>query len=712
VNDRETRTRRLHRVLAPKSIALIGAKDSGRLFMGTGAVLQALERLGFEGEVHLVNRGGVPVNGAPATRTLVEAGARVDMAAVLVPAAAIPDVLPDIAAAGAAGATLLASGLAESGPAGAELQDHIGAIARDADMELIGPNCLGFLNLVERTGVWFSGYPEHLHTGAVAVLSQSGGVGDAIMEASADLGIGLSHVITTGNEPTLAVSDVLEYLLEQEGTRSVAIFAEAIRKPDVLVRAAARARELGKAIVMLKAGSSDLGARNAVTHTGSLAGNDAVMEAALAQLGIIRVESLEQLLVTAHLAASVGPLGDGGVGVVSLSGGGCSVIADAAEREGLDLPEYSPATTEALKLLVGDFATVQNPFDVTAAAGDTTFEDALSVVSKQENVAAIAVLCNVPTHLSGATPDVARLLRSVAAGIRASSVPAVLIGQTAAHGGAFGREVAEQSGVDVVLPGIGLATAALARVSWWSRWLLAPATRLISQGLLPSGSSHGEALSEWDSRLRLEASGVPLVTGILAGTPAEALDAWRSIGGPVALKGVSAAVAHKSEIGAVVLGADDEHAVLSGYEKVEGAIRQVAGDADGVLVSPMVSGGVELVAGVTRDPVWGPTLVVGLGGVLVEVMRDAATRVLPVDDSEVRAMLESLRGFPLLTGVRGRAGVDLDGLVRAVSNIAEAGSAADVVSLEVNPLLARADGVIGLDALVITAVSTRERAHT
>ncbi len=698
-------------MLAPRSIALIGAKDSGRLFMGTGAVIQALKRLGFDGEIHLVNRGGVPVNGVPATRTLAETGAKVDMAAVLVPAAAIPDVLPDIRAAGAAGATLLASGLAESGPAGAELQNHIAAVARDADMELIGPNCLGFLNLVERTGVWFSGYPEHLRTGAVAVLSQSGGVGDAIMEAAADLGIGLSHVITTGNEPTLAVPDVLEYLLEQKETRSVAIFAEAIRKPDVLVRAASRARELGKAIVMLKAGSSDLGARNAVTHTGSLAGNDAVMDAALAQLGLIRVESLEELLVTAHLAATVGPLGAGGIGVVSLSGGGCSLIADAAEREGLDLPDYSPETTGALRSLVGDFATAQNPFDVTAAAGDSTFEDVLGVVSKQQDIAAIAVLCNVPTHLSGATPDVARLLRSVAAGILSSEVPAVLVCQTTVHAGALGREIAERSGVGVLLPGIELATAALARVSWWSNWLIAPATRLLSDGLLPSGSHDGDALSEWDSRLRLEASGVPLVTGILAETPDEALDAWRRIGGPVALKGVSAAVSHKSEIGAVVLGAADEAAILAGYEQVERAIRQVARAVDGVLVSPMVSGGVELVAGVTRDPVWGPTLVVGLGGVLVEVLHDAATRVLPVGAAEVRAMLESLRGFPLLSGVRGRAGVDLDELVRAVSSIAEAGSAADVVSLEVNPLLARSDSVIGLDALVVAAVSTREEAN-
>lgn len=694
---------RLHRVLAPRRIALIGAKDSGRLFMGTGAVLQALERLGFEGEIHLVNRSGSPVNGISAARSLAEDGTHVDMAAVLVPAAAISDVLPDVIEAGAAGATLLASGLAESGSEGASLQERIGAIARSGGAELIGPNCLGFLNLVERTGVWFSGYPTHLRKGPVAVLSQSGGLGDAAMEAAAELGIGLSHVITTGNEPTLAVADVLEYLLEQESTRAVAVFAEALRKPSTLVRAAARARELGKAIVMLKGGASALGARNAVTHTGSLAGDDAVADAVLTQLGILRVRSLEELIVTAHLAATAGPLHGTGVGVVSLSGGGCGLIADAADREGLELPEYGPSTTTTLRRLVGDFATVQNPFDVTAAAGDTTFEEVLNVVSRQDDIAAIAVLCNVPTHPSGATPDVARLLRSVAAGMQRSAVPAVLVAQTTAHGGAFGRNIGEESGVGVMLPGIEVATVALARLARWSRWLAVPAPRLLRDGLLPPGAASGYSLSEWDSRLRLEAAGVPIVPGELAQTVDEAVAAWHRIGGPVALKGVSSAVAHKSELGAVILGADTDQEVTTGYRVVSRAIQGAAGRVDGVLVTPMVSGGVELVAGVSRDPVWGPTLVVGFGGVLVEVLRDASTRVLPVDDHEIADMLTGLRGFPLLSGVRGRAGVDLHSVVRAINSIAAAGSAADVASLEVNPLLARRDGAIGLDALVVVA---------
>jgi succinyl-CoA synthetase beta subunit len=232
--------------------------------------------------------------------------------------------------------------------------------------------------------------------------------------------------------------------------------------------------------------------------------------------------------------------------------------------------------------------------------------------------------------------------------------------------------------------------------------MAAPAGRLLREGLLPGEVGSGSTLSEWDSRARLEGGQVPLVPGELARTSDEAVAAWRRFGTPVALKGVSAAVAHKSDAGAVVLGADDESAVAAAHRAVEQAIA-AAGQVDGVLVTPMVSGGVELVAGVTRDPVWGPTLVVGLGGVLVEVLRDAATRVLPVSDVEIEEMLHELRGYALLEGVRGRPGVDIGALIAAISRLAGVGSADDVVSLEVNPLLARPDGAVGLDALVVAA---------
>lgn len=691
---------RLHRVLAPKRIAIIGAKEDGRLFMGTGAVLQTLERVGFDGELHLVNRLGTAVAGRSASTSLAEAGARIDMAAVLVPAEAIPVVLPDVLRAGAAGATLLASGLAESGPQGVELQSRIDALALEYEAELIGPNCLGFVNFVERTGVWFSGLPNDVQQGHVAILSQSGGVGDALMEAAVNLGIGLSHVVTTGNEPTLAVVDILEYLLEQPATRAVAVFAEAIRKPDVFVRAAARARELGKAIVIVKAGSSELGARNAVTHTGSLAGDDATSDAVFAQLGVIRATSLEELIVTAHLAATIGALRGSGLGVVSLSGGGCSLIADAAEVRGLRLPPFDSKTTDGLRKSVGTFATVQNPFDITAAAGSSTFEEVIQQVSEQEDISIVAVLCNIPTHESGATKDVESLLRSVSRGMRVSSVPTVLISQTMPHGAEFGRRIAKNCGVETVLPGIEFATMALAHLASWSMWLSTQPAKLLNNSPYSGIARGATVLSEWDSRLRLGAAGIPLVPGELAETSLQAVAAWQRFAGPVAIKGVSADVPHKSDVGAVVLGVDDEVDVIKGFGDVKQAIAEAGGHAEGVLVTPMESGGVELVAGVTRDAVWGPTLVVGFGGVLVEVLKDSATRVLPVHKAEIAEMLRELRAYPLLAGVRGRPGLDIDSLIEVLLKLAVAGAEPDVLSLEVNPLLVRSRDVIALDALV------------
>jgi acyl-CoA synthetase (NDP forming) len=512
-------------------------------------------------------------------------------------------------------------------------------------------------------------------------------------------------VITTGNEPTLAVADALEYLVELESIRSIAVFAEAIRKPEAFRRAAARAYELGKAIVLLKAGASSLGAKNALSHTGSLAGDDAVTDAVLQQLGVVRVRSLEELLTTSDLIAKTERVGRGGLGVVSLSGGGCGLIADAADRSGLHLPDFTAETTAELSRVVGAFAKPQNPFDVTAAAGDTTFRDALTAVSRQEDISVLAVLCNVPTHASGATPDVMRLLASIERGMSNVEKPSVLIAQTSLHLQGFGRERLAEAGIRATLPGIALAATALERLLWWSTRTSGRASAALrnaeAAALIPIGSSTS-ALSEWDSRARLGIAGVPFGPAELVADGDAAVAAWQGLGCAVAVKANTSKLAHKTDVGAVVLGADDEVSVREAVAQIETAILDATGSAtQGIIIAPMRQGDVELIIGVRRDPVWGPTLVVGFGGVLVETLPGAAVRVLPVDRDEISEMLDSLSGVALLGPVRGRPGLHRDALISAIEAVAKTGTESGVDEVEVNPLLVTPAGVEGLDALIV-----------
>jgi acyl-CoA synthetase (NDP forming) len=692
----------LRTIFNPRSIAIIGAKDGRQHFLGSGAVVQALHRLGYDGDLHLVARSGAPAFGRPTVARASDIGAKVDHAAVAVPVTGILDVLPDLAAAGIPALTTLASGFAETGEQGRQRQLKLSQAAAEYGITVIGPNCLGFVNFVDRTGVWFSGLPETVRTGSVAILSQSGGVGDALMEYASNLGIGLSYLITTGNEPCVTITDALGFAVEDPSTRVVAVFAEALKKPSEFLRITGRARELGKAIVMLKAGASERAARNAISHTASLVGDDRVTDAVLKQAGVVRVSSLEELLTTAHLIAEVGAVPAAGVGVISLSGGSCSIFADAAAAARLEVPDFSARTVTALRQCLGGFATPQNPLDVTGAAGEQTFEEVLRAVSQQPDIGLLAVMCNVPTHESGATDNVIELLQSIGRGMRQCGRPAVLISQTSAHLHPFGRNAIAASGIDVALPGLQLASTALERLTWWSGQVSQPGP--VPRPAPPPADGELRLLSEWQARGLLAGHGVPLVPARLVTSPAQAADAAEQFDVPVVVKVVSPDLAHKSDIGGVRLSVRGRPAAMEAFEAVTAAGRGIPGARiHGAIVSPMRGSGIEMIVGVTRDEQWGLTLLTGLGGVTVEVYADTAQRVLPVDLEEIGLMLAELRGRSLLGGYRGGQAADLDGLARAIHSVTAAALALGdrLQALEINPLLVHGAQVEALDVLVV-----------
>jgi acyl-CoA synthetase (NDP forming) len=435
----------LARVLTPASVVIVGAKDSSSTSYG---VVEALSRVGFTGRIFAVNRSSTPAHGLPAFSSCAAIGEPVDAAVLLVPAAAVGDLLGDVAAAGIRTAVVLASGWAETGPAGAARQRALASRAGELGLTLIGPNCLGFMNVLARTGAWIASVPPGVRPGPVAIVSQSGGIGNALADLAAEYDVGLSCVVTTGNEAMVTTTDVIEHLAGDERTSSIAVFAEAISDPPRFLAAASRARERGKAIVILKAGRSAIAARNAVSHTGSLVGDDRVIDAALRQSGAIRVRSLEELIVTAGVMAKAGPLRTGGIAVVSISGGSAGIVTDEADRLGLELPQLDGPAVNEIRAVLPGFATVQNPLDITGAALGDEFAKVISILDRQDAFGAIAVLSNVPAYDSCKVPGISGLLATIGRGLGSTALPGFLLSQSIAHLNETGREAVRRASPD------------------------------------------------------------------------------------------------------------------------------------------------------------------------------------------------------------------------------------------------------------------------
>jgi acyl-CoA synthetase (NDP forming) len=571
-------------------------------------------------------------------------------------------------------------------------------------MVLLGPNHLGFANLTDGVPVCsVPGLPRV--PGPVALLSQSGASSSAMVDFAAMANVGLSYLVTLGNEAMITAGHVLDFLVDDPGTRAVAVFMETVLDPETFRRAARRAAAADKAIVVLKAGSSALSARTAAAHTGALVGDDRVIDAVFADLGIIRVDSIEDMLITAGAAAALGRLGRTGLGIVSISGGACDIVADRADDLGADLPELAPSTRDALAAIMPPYGTVQNPLDVTGAAiiEPAIFTRAIEAMSADPSIGVIGVVNSIPWIDTGRPYTGQMFVDAIGAGMRAASCPTTYVNQVMQPVTGYTRASMERGGVSHVIPGLRQAVVALRNVGWWSE-----ATRTAGAATppapvpVPAPVLRRGKWSEPAVRALLAEAGIPVVPARLAGSAEEAVKAAADLGGPLAVKIVSADILHKSDIGGVRLEVPaDEDAVRAAYQAVTAAAPDGA-RVEGVLVSPMRRGGTELLVGVVPDPQWGPVLAVAIGGVFVEVLRDSALAPLPVTPGQAGRLLDRLRGRAVLDGVRGAAPADLDALTAVIARIGDLALALgdSLGSLEVNPLLVDGARLEALDAVL------------
>ncbi|MEW2521664.1 acetate--CoA ligase family protein [Actinacidiphila alni] len=708
---------RLRRFFGARSIAVVGASPSSSWARN---LLNSLELGGGVKDVRFVHPKYDEVFGKPTVPTLRDLTEPVDMAYIMVGSNRVDGILADAAAAGIKNAVVLASGYGETGADGRDRQHRLARSAVEFDLTVMGPNTIGFINAVDGVAPWAVATETAPVAGPVGAVFESGSMARATYQFAQAHGVGSTLWASVGNSAVLTSLDVLDYLIEDDNTRAVALFLETVREPDRLFALGRKALEAGKPIVVYKAGRSEEGMRSAMAHTGAMATDDAVVDAAFRQAGMVRVESIEELVATAGVFGYSPRLPRGRrMGVVTSSGGGCNIIADLAAVNGLALPAWQQDTNARLAAHLPEFASVLNPLDTTgfgharARPRPTKAEDDLMEIAVED--AGIDFMFSMMTPLPDERPADPAFIESrmgiIGEIVTAAPVPVFLSSNTCLDVSPYARSLLAQNDL-FLLPGVDLAVTALGHVARWVEQRDALAAGTPDEADPPAAApalAAGPAAGTWaedEGRALLTAAGVPVVPARLVTSAAEAAAAAAEFGGPVAMKICSRAIAHKSDIGGVLLGVADADAAATAYGTILARVaREVpAADVRGVLVSPMREPGQELLVGVTVDATFGPVLAVGLGGVWVEVMKDTSLRVLPVDAREVRRMLADLKGAALLHGARGGRAADLDALSEAVVAISRAALSVGpgLDTLEVNPLRVNGDRVEALDVLVTT----------
>ena len=684
----------LKRLLAPRHVAFVGGRDAAL------SLRQCLDA-GFAGEVWPVHPTREPMEGRPSFASVADLPEAPDAAFVAVNRGATVETVRALADRGAGGAICYAAGFAERGGEGARLQSEL--VAAAGDLAVIGPNCYGLLNYLDGAVLWSLGHGGRPVGRGVALVSQSGNISlNLTME---ERGLPIAYVISAGNQACLGVGDYIAALVEDPRVTAIGLYLEGLDDVTGFALAAAAALDRGVPIVVLKVGQSGLGARIALSHTSSLAGSEALYQALFDRLGVLRVPSLSALLETLKFLHVVGPLPDGRLGVLCCSGGEAALMADLAERHELSLPDLSEAQKEALGARLPDFVTLSNPFDYNTSVWGIAQELERSFGTMMETDFDLVVLLldyprdGVPGRDGWQVAYEALVAAGRARGKRlavVSTLPELLPETVRTRAVAEG--VAPLQGLEDALTAIGSAArygACKKRID--------PAR---AARLLVSASVGGAAcsLDEFESKQRLAAFGLTVPEG-RAVEAGEAVAAARELGFPVALKALCAALPHKTEAGAVALGLASEAEVEAAVARIEAAVAGVPGAGRRFLVERMVAGAVgELILGIKRDPQFGLALVVGAGGIEVELTGDSRTLLLPATRADFAEAFDALKAARLLSGFRGRPLGDRAAVIEAMAAVAAFAEAErdTLLELDVNPLmvLARGCGVVAADALI------------
>ena len=698
------RMQSIHKMLNPRSIAVVGATPSGsyggRLL---GAVLKAKDRV----RVYAVNPKYDEIMGAvcyPSVTALPEAP---DLVGIVVPHRHVLDVLRECHEKKAGSAVVISAGFAERATeAGRESQRQLAAFTKESCFRIAGPNCLGVANV--RDDIWATASSRTLDglTGPIGLVCQSGATAfGPFLVRAVDSGIGLSHIISTGNEVDLDFADFVRYLVDDPETRVIAGFVEGFKDVGKFLAVAELAAERGKPIVLIKIGRSASGARAAQSHTAALTGVDARYDAVFRQYGVIRVHDYDELLEISHLLAHNRKPVKRGIAVVSHSGGISSLTADMCGQAGLDLPLLGERARDGINAILKDFGWAANPADVTGFSRSEQFPQIMELMISEPEVGTLVIAS------AGAGDQVEQVLS-----LRDSTAKGVVFFWTASRGDKAALARLKSANIPIFYTPDKLARGLRCLIDYYA-WrddrlaggvaTIPPLTAVQQQTLARLRASGHSALSESASKQVLAAWGIAGTREQAVQSAAAAVEAAQRLGYPVALKIDSADIPHKTEAGAVCLGLRDAEAVRKAYGQImANAVRYAPNAAiSGVLVQEMVSGGVEVIVGIAYDAQLGAMLLFGSGGVMVEVYNDVALRRCPVTRAEALEMVAEVKGAQLLRGFRGQPPADIDALADTLVSVSHLAVqfAGQLTELDINPLMVLpvGQGVKAVDALMV-----------
>ena len=702
----------IHRILHPQSVAVIGAsEDSGKF---GGRVLEYLLKFGYPGTIVPVNARAKTVRGLPAVPSIKAAAQPVDVAIMAVPAALVQEAVRECAESGVAACVLITAQFAEMGEEGARRQAEIVRVARERGMRLIGPNCLGYVNTHARTAMTSTlslSEIERLPAGGIGLVSQSGALMGSLLAVGEEIGAGYSACVSVGNQCDLELADFVEYLADDPQTRTICLYVEGLVSPGRFLAAADRARANGKPVFMAKAGRTESGARAVKSHTASLAGSHAVLAAVCEAHGIVLMDDAFDMLAVAECIDRLGRIEADGIAVFSGSGGGGALLVDGLSDHGLRLAELSPATRDRLAAYLPETHR-HLPADLGAmrqAIGGAEYEPAMAgllgaVMADPDVGAAIHLLTTQPNM-----EDVARCVARV--GIDCGK-PILFINAGGKAGEAARAVMRAANYLSFGEPQDALrAAAGLVREFRLRQPVAAPAVAKLALDKalaeLPAG-----LLNESETKRLLAAAGVPVTRERLARDADEAARIAAEIGFPVVLKAQARELSHKSDAGGVALGLASADAVRRAYDAIAERVKAHAGLAlEGCLVQEMVAADAEIIVGTQWDEQFGAMVLVGIGGTLVELLKDVKLAPAPIDADAAARMLRSLKLAPLLEGYRGKPPVDLAAVGAVVARISQlaANLGPRLRELDANPLLVTGARAVVADARAVLEPNPKEK---
>ncbi|HET7849007.1 MAG TPA: acetate--CoA ligase family protein [Pseudolabrys sp.] len=695
----------LDKLMNPRSIAVVGASAERQDAIGT-RVIRNLRSMGYRGRIYPVNPRYETVSELRCFRSLSELPERVDAAFLAVPAAQGPDLVEEAAKKGIAAIFMNANGYADGGEAGLALQRRVEAVAKAHGIAICGPNNLGLINVNDGAAIWTPKYMMDVKPGPLAVISQSGSV--AIALADDERKIGFSYLITAGNEAVVTVAEYLRYCAQDDRVGVILVYLETIRRVEAFAEAAREAQRRGKPVIVLKLGASEGGRALVQAHTGSLAGEDRLYDALFRKLDIVRVHDIDEMLETAIMLSAYPKRRDGNLVAVTLSGGEAALIADTASSLGVTLQKLSPATLDRLRPAFPPYSKIGNPVDAWGLGFNAErFGMIVDALLADPEIGTIAFSVDAP-GAGGADVPYACTMAEIAVGAaERSDKHFVFFNNTSGTGpNPEVRVILDRARIPY-LSGMRTALTAIG-------YALRERSRSHIVDVRPVAGRDLAAASTDVARFKLLAeAGLPMAECVPVTSAADAARAAVRFGAPVVLKGSAPRLPHKSDLGLVHVGLRSAAEVEVAYAGVSKTLEiHVPNAAEReIYVQPMSKPGVELILGVRNEPGFGSFVVVGVGGLFVELIKQASIRVGPVDEKEALAMLHETPAAKLLGGFRGNGPYDIDAVTRAIAALSRFGAATlgQLASVEINPLIVHESGAVGVDVLIEPAAGKNRR---